>query len=208
MFKHLWVTAASVAALASATPAFAQDNSLAGFRIEALAGWDNFSAGSRQSNSKDDIVFGGAAGYDFQFGNIVVGPEAEITGSGVSSTSLAVLNPSDYLRIEATRDLYVGARIGYAFTPKIMVYAKGGYSNLLVKTRYNPGIPGYTGEDRRSSDTDGYRFGAGLEYQFDRNIYAKGEYRYSHYGAIGEHNPDFNIDTDRNQIILGVGYRF
>jgi outer membrane immunogenic protein len=93
----------------------------------------------------------------------------------------------------------------------MMVYAKGGYTNA----RYDLlGSDGTTNENQRL-DTDGYRVGAGVEYQMGSNAYIKGEYRYSNYsrGEIdfeGE-TPDtnrFDIDTDRHQVVVGVGMRF
>jgi len=208
MRRFLLLTIAAVSTVAAATPAFAQDDTdLSGFRIEAVAGWDNFSTGHGNSTSKDDIVWGFGAGYDFQTSGVVIGVEGEVTWTGVDATAFGVLTPSDSLRLEAARDLYIGARVGVPFTPQFLGYVKGGYTNLLIESTYNPANLGGVIEDS-SSDTSGYRFGAGIEYRFNPNFSVKGEYRYSHYSAIGEHNPDFNIDTDRNQILIGVGYHF
>ena len=187
-----------------AVPASAQDDaSFTGPRIEAIAGWDNFSAGHGESDSKDDVVFGGAVGFDYQMQNIVVGGELELTGSGTSATIQRQTIPSDLLRVEADRDLYIGARLGYAFTPGFLGYVKAGYTNLRVESTYRPGVPGRSiVED--SADSDGFRAGLGLEYRFSGGLYAKGEYRYSHYGDIR----GYDLDVDRNQIVVGLGYRF
>ncbi len=73
---------------------------------------------------------------------------------------------------------------------------------------------GVEAELRENFELDGWRLGAGIEQAIGTNSYAKLEYRYSNYlnanfeysnGAITE---DFDIDTDRHQIAVGVGFRF
>ena len=54
------------------------------------------------------------------------------------------------------------------------------------------------------SDLDGYRVGAGLEYNITPSAYVKGEYRYSHYGDLD----GIDIDLDRHQLMAGFGFRF
>src|SRR3546814_18059784 len=61
---------------------------------------------------------------------------------------------------------------------------------------------------------DGYRLGAGVEQKVGSNAYAKVEYRYSNYGdarlefANGGNTDNFSVDTDRHQVVAGVGWRF
>jgi outer membrane immunogenic protein len=190
---------------AVAVPALAQngDPDFTGAHVEGIVGWDNFSAGSGESDSKDDLVFGGALGYDFEAGGVVIGAEVEFTGSGVSASTPALNVPSDNFRLEGDRDIYVGARLGYAATANWLIYAKAGYTNLRVETTYEAGVSGAVITEN-AADTGGLRVGAGLEYKFNGGLYVKGEYRYSHYGDIA----DYDIDVDRNQIVIGMGYRF
>lgn len=188
-----------------ATPALAQSGNFTGFHVEAGLGWDNFSpgGGNGTSDSKDDIVYGGGIGYDFETGGFVLGIDSELTGSGVSADWVGVRNPGDTLHAKATRDIYVGVKAGYVFSPHWLAYLKGGYTNLNFDTTYNPNLLGSTPVE---SDTgnDGYRLGIGLQYDFG-GPYAKLEYRYSHYGDnIGA----FDVDLDRNQVLIGLGYRF
>lgn len=195
----IFLVAAGFAAPASAQ----EDGSFTGPRVEAIAGWDNFSAGHGGSDSEDDFVFGGAIGYDYQMQNIVVGAELELTGAGTSSTVRSYMTPSDLFRVEADRDIYIGARLGYAFTPQFLGYVKAGYTNLRIESTYIPSVPGQNTIDD-AADSDGFRAGLGLEYRFSQGFYAKGEYRYSHYGDVR----GYDLDVDRNQIVVGLGYRF
>jgi len=58
--------------------------------------------------------------------------------------------------------------------------------------------------DARLTNLDGFRVGAGLEYNISPTTYVKGEYRYSHYGDVD----GYDIDLDRHQLVGGVGIRF
>ena len=83
-----------------------------------------------QTVSADGLTYGGDVGYDVQSGRWVFGAEGEVTGSTAKVTN----NPSaagalGYGRVKAGRDLYAGARIGYAVAPRTLIYAKGGYTN-------------------------------------------------------------------------------
>jgi outer membrane immunogenic protein len=197
--------AALAASTALAAPAFAQeagpDSSFTGPRAEVITGWDRVDDNSLNgANGTDGVVFGGAVGYDFQIGQAVLGFEGEATGATTKQTAPNVLVVGDQLRVKAGRDLYVGGRIGVAVTPNALIYAKGGYTNAQVDTRYTSGAT--TIED--SETLDGWRAGAGVEVKLTGNFYVKGEYRYSNYTqASGS-----AIDLDRHQVVGGVGVRF
>ena len=58
------------------------------------------------------------------------------------------------------------------------------------------------------------RAGAGLEYAINPRTFMNVEYRYSNYGkarfeyADGSNTNNFDVDTDRHQVVAGVGMRF
>jgi outer membrane immunogenic protein len=197
----LAVSAFALAAFAS--PAFAQDDpdsSFTGPRAEAVVGWDKVDTNVPNGDSKDGVVFGGAAGYDFQAGKAVIGFEGEATGATTKDSTTGLVVPGDSYRIKAGRDLYVGGRVGFVAGDKALIYAKGGYTNARVSTRYTSGATTTEGHD----DLDGWRAGAGVEYKLSRNIYAKGEYRFSKYGDID----GTGVDVKRHQVVGGLGVRF
>jgi len=217
------LAAASLAALA-ATPALAQSApsdpatpEFNGPRAGILLGYDRVQPGQiansniDDSNSADGLTYGGDVGYDIQSGRWVFGAEGEVTGS----TSKVTNNPSaagalGYGRVKAGRDLYAGARIGYAVAPRTLLYAKGGYTNQRLDLVASDGAT-QTGQH---FNLDGWRAGAGLEQKLGRNTYAKIEYRYSNYGNArleypsGGNTNNFSVDTDRHQAVVGVGFRF
>ena len=223
--KTISTLAAAGTVLALATPALAQEGSpaasFAGPKVEAILGYDHNRSGSTKDidtnadikQSIDGLLYGAAVGYDAAVGtNLTIGAEAELTGSTAKwDNNNGVPNTFNLGRVKAGRDIYVGGRVGYAISPVTLIYLKGGYTNA----RYNLlGTDGSVSE-RQRLDTDGYRVGAGVEQKFGENMYGKIEYRYSRYGKgefdFNGNTPDssrFNLDTDRHQVVVGVGMRF
>ena len=192
---------AALAASAMTTPAFAQDTTFTGPRVEALVGYDSASDGTDgDAGSSDGVTYGGAIGYDVQIGGAVIGAEAELTGSSVDTRADNLLVAGDRLVVDMGRDIYLGARAGVAITPSTLLYVKGGYTNAQVDTTYE--TP--TSRTEINEDMEGFRVGAGAEFKLASNMYLKGEYRYSNYGKID----GYDIDVDRHQVVAGVGIRF
>ena len=193
------------AAAAAATPALATAQTVAGpftgARAEGVLGYDALSDGNDQdSSSSNGIVYGVAVGYDFQAGPVLAGVEGEITGSTTDTRTDDLVAAGDRFRLDAGRDLYLGGRVGYAVTPQALLYAKGGYTNAQLDVKYDAGAVSV----RDHADLDGFRVGAGVEYQMRGNTFIKGEYRYSNYSEVD----GYDADVDRNQIVAGLGFRF
>ena len=224
MQKFLVTAATAALGLGFAAPAFAQDGpppapsgAFDGPRVGVLLGYDKLQPGRGpnsdiDSNRKaDGLLYGGDIGYDKDLGQIVIGVEGEVTGStGKVTNAPSSAAALGYGRVKQGRDLYAGVRVGYKVSPTTLVYAKGGYTNGRLDLTASDGVT-QTGQH---FNLDGYRVGAGVEEAIGRNTYAKIEYRYSNYGnarleyANGANTNNFDVDTDRHQIAVGVGYRF
>lgn len=196
--------------LAAASPALAQEQApFTGPRVEALVGYDNLSGGDDGvDDSVDGLAYGLGLGYDVQMGGATLGIEGEVMGSTTKLRGYDIDVPGDSARLRAGRDLYIGARVGYAVAPATLVYLKGGYTNGKLNARYYTPDGGYF-EDGQT--LDGWRVGAGVEQKFNvfgPGGYVKAEYRYSNYSNlnIGDFNAD--VDVDRHQFVAGVGVRF
>lgn len=152
------------AALAASTPVMAADNSnFVGVRAEATAGFNDITA----SPDVNNIVYGAAIGFDVPLGdNFIAGVEA---------------NSSNVFEDE--RQIGAAARVGYAFNPHVMAYAKAGYNNY---------------RDVFSRELDGATVGGGLEFAFSKNVYTKVEYKYS----------DFDQGVGSHAGLVGLGLRF
>ena len=190
---------------ALATPAFAQENApFTGPHIEALVGYDDVADGD------GDLMYGVVAGYDFQMGGVIAGIEGEFADSDVNGAANDLFATGDSFRLNTDRDLYVGARLGFAVSPSTMIYAKGGYTNAKFEGRFDNGAGTIF---NNGVTADGYRIGAGMEQKFNLlgpSGFIKAEYRYSNYKNldIGENDYDRQIDVDRHQAVIGLGVRF
>jgi len=186
------IVVAALFAASAAAPALAQDRApFTGARVEGLAGWDRV-----QNNGHDDgLTYGLGAGYDFQTGMGLVGVEAEASDSGVKQCSGSRTVADPRLCAKAGRDLYVGGRVGTVIGGKTLLYAKAGYTNARAKLTANDGSGQVT---LGSTDLDGVRVGAGVEYALGTNAFVKTEYRYSNYEA----------GFERHQLLGGFGFRF
>lgn len=193
---------AALFAATAATPALAQDKApFTGLRAEGIIGYDRLSDGSGQdAGSSDGVLYGGQLGYDFQAGRAIFGIEGEVTGATTDTRADSLVTAGDRLTLDAGRDLYVGGRLGVAVTPRAMLYAKAGYTNAQVDVEYRAGAT----TTRTKSELDGYRVGAGVEYQLTPQFHLKGEYRYSNYSSVD----GYDTDVDRHQLLAGVGVRF
>lgn len=204
MRKLALVTTAAAFGAMLATPALAQDAPFGGARLEALAGYDNVQdGGDGDSEGRNGFAYGALLGYDIQRGSTVFGVEGEVTDATTSARSYNEFATGDRFSVDANRDLYVGGRVGYAISPLALLYAKAGYTNAGIESRYTSGATG-AAEVVDKVNLDGFRVGAGLEYNFSPTAFVKGEYRYSHYGKLD----DYDIDLDRHQLMAGVGIRF
>jgi len=211
--------ATTAALTVSAAPALAQTNpTFTGPRVEATLGYDHTGAGSSVSNDNgrddqkiDGLLYGGGIGYDIATSdNIVLGAEAELTGSTSKSGRNDYTSDFGFGRVKQGRDIYVGGRVGYVVAPTTMLYAKGGYTNAKLNV--------LAGDTNQTTDTDfnldGWRIGAGAEHAVGPNSYAKLEYRYSNYErsnidyATGGTSSRFDVDTDRHQVVASYGFRF
>lgn len=213
------LVAALLTGSAVATPALAQDTNptFTGPRVEAILGYDHIGAGSdvdnengRDDQSIDGLLYGVGVGYDVALGGAVLGVEGEITDSTAKSDRYDLTDQFGFGRVSAGRDLYIGARAGFLANPQTLLYVKGGYTNQKLSV--------LAGDTNQQTDTafklDGWRIGGGVERAIGTNSFAKVEYRYSKYDSAhidymdGATSSEFDVDTDRHQVVASVGYRF
>ena len=192
MRKYLF---AALVAGTIATPAFAQDGNLSGFRVEGLVGYDRPSIADEHASG---VLYGVGAGYDSQSGNVVLGIEGEATESTGDERFTGVSLPGDELRVSAGRDFYVGGRVGAVVGGNTLLYAKAGYTNARVRVDYEDGTAGTISDFTDATDLDGVRGGVGAQFGIGSNAYVRTEYRYSNY----------QDGVDRHQVVGGFGFRF
>ena len=189
-----------------ATPAFAQDATpFTGPYVGGVLGLDSVELESGGLEGNDEgTLYGGVIGYDMNLGGFIVGVEGEYTESAVSQSQRDILIAGDQASLNAGRNLYAGARLGYQIDPNAMLYVKGGYTNAKASLLYDDNA-GTTFSE--SDKLDGYRVGGGLEASAN-NMFVRLEYRYSDYGKYESSSLVSNIETSRHQGVVMAGIRF
>jgi outer membrane immunogenic protein len=129
----------------------------------------------------DGVEAGVRAGYDMQFGDIVVGALAEYTVNSAQDTVTGFsTTPAFY---SFTRELEstaaVRAKLGYAAGPAL-VYGTGGYAYGKFENRFltSNQANSFT-ETSETTDGDGWQAGGGVEYALGRGLTVSGEYLYT-----------------------------
>ena len=160
--------------------------------------WD--STGS--FNTSGGLV-GGTVGYNYQFGQAVVGVEGDIDWADINGTT----NTACPLGCKTTDNWLstVRGRLGYA-ADRFMPFVTGGaaFGDIRAST------PGFAGA---SNTNAGWTVGAGLEFAIAGNWTAKAEYLYVDLGkfncgiSCGAAATD-NVSFTTNLVRAGVNYRF
>ena len=124
------------------------------------------------------------ANFSAPSGRLVLGIEGEV----LESTAGECIGT---LCVDASRDFYIGGRIGAVVAPRVLVYGKVGYSNARVDVT-DTNVDDHT-------NLDGIRAGAGVEWQFRNSpLSIRAEYRYTNY----------ELGVERHQGTLGLAFRF
>lgn len=189
--------AAALVAAGSASPVFAQEpepaaKAAAGFRVEAITGYEDASFDSVRNGS--GLIYGVGVGYDIAAGRFRFGLEAEASDSTAKDCSVFGGNT---ICSRAGRDLYAGARAGGMISDNVLLYAKAGYTNFRSSNRF---IPAGGATLVVHPEFDGLRLGAGTEIAVGARTFVKAEYRFSNYEA--------SQSFDRHQGVVGFGLRF
>ena len=151
--------------------------------------------GTGCKKDNDGVEAGVRAGYDWQFGNFVVGALAEYSVNNVQDSVTGFSTTPAYYTF--TRELQSTAaarlKLGYAMGPAL-VYGTGGYAygKFENKFRTSNTANSFT-ETTESDDGDGWQAGGGVEYALGRGLTVSGEYLYT------------SLDVDSPVIRVGQG---
>lgn len=138
------------------------------------------------------------AGHNWQSGNVVYGLEADLEASGVKGD---LTTYSYALPIQGS----ARARLGWAFD-RALVYGTGGVAVASIATDY----VGVGASHVRA----GWTVGAGLDYAFSDNLFARLEYRYVDFAgftdvvAFGRNTMAFSNDPNEHLVHVGIAYKF
>jgi len=198
MTRSLVAAFALASASFVAVPAFAAP--FQGPYVGIEAGVDHDHAGRTRgidAHRGQTAFSGGAiAGYDYKLTpRVVVGAEAS-ADFGVHD-AIAGTSAGDPASIDPQRQINVTARAGYLVTPKTLVYARAGVSDVRVHNTIGQQAEAIS----RTNDLIGWTVGGGGERALTSNVSARIEYRYT---ELGQSHGRF----DRQQVLLGLAYHF
>lgn len=146
-------------------------------------------------------IYGGFVGYNWQFGSVVAGVEADFSGADLRATSNTFIQKTDELASAR-------ARLGYVLVPSLLAYATGGggWGHTTLTTTQNTTIPGTSS----SISPFGWVAGGGLEYRIFGPVIARGEYL--HYGLQNKTFnfpvPAPNVSESVDIVRGGLSYKF
>jgi outer membrane immunogenic protein len=137
------------------------------------------------SETDSGVVGGGQVGCDYQFGGgFVIGIQGQfdwgdLRGSHPSGFPFGGFNMNDTTRSFQT----LTGRLGYAFTPGLLAYAKGGAAWVQNSdTLIGVGPPSFLSESA-SWTASGYTVGGGLEWRLAPTWSVFAEYNYMNFGT-------------------------
>jgi outer membrane immunogenic protein len=146
-------------------------------------------------------LIGGHAGYNWQYGSVVAGLEADFDAADLKTT--------DAFGLEQKTDELASARarVGYLFVPNLLAYGTAGVGwGHTTLTDTNGSFTGLTGASAAVSQF-GWVAGAGLEYKLVDHILLRAEYLHYDFGKdtfSGFDNVKETVDTVRG----GLSYKF
>jgi outer membrane immunogenic protein len=154
----------------------------------------------------DDVssgMFGGYAGYNWQYGPWVFGAEGDINGVW-NDKSLTFAGPPP-VTVDIGTDWLASlrARTGYAFD-RTLFFVTGGVAWTKASADFTT-----LGVTFDNSDTlTGWTLGGGVEYAFTDNWIGRAEYRYYDFGNVDGPTALGSVDFQSQTLTVGVAYKF
>ncbi len=162
--------------------------------------------------STDGGFGGGFAGAQKQWGQLVVGIEADWQGASLTGNGPPTLVGITSYTVSTKVKSYnsVRGRLGFA-TDKWLLFVTGGWASARWSTSYafTGGGPFVT----NNASKDGWTAGAGVNYALINNLFLTLEYRYTSLGAstfvdAGANAGEIGNKVNISDVRAGVGLKF
>ncbi len=208
--KALVLVAATVAALATASPADAASMppipfSWTGFYIggqigagiartsSSFSGFDTGDTAPAVSPNGAGLIVGGQVGYNRQFGFWLAGIESDIAGAFIKGNASSI-SPNTFFTVPTEQDINwfgtLRGRLGILPTERLLLFAAGGlaYGGVAVSSISLPVggncVVSSCGAGSASATRTGPTVGGGLEYAWSNYTTFKVEYLYVDLGSL------------------------
>jgi outer membrane immunogenic protein len=171
--------------------------------INGGGGWGPTSVNGSPNLTQTGGLIGGHAGYNWQFGQVVVGVEGDGDAAFLSKDAIITDGAGNFLgtgKVKTESLESIRARLGYVVLPQLLAYGTGGVGFGQSKLTDTLG-------DNASLSQTGWVAGGGLEYKFWGPWI--GRIEYLHYGFDSKTVPlvgpvKESVDTVR----AGLSYKF
>lgn len=191
-----------------------------GFYVGAYAGGNfdgrataSFPTGVSTRATRDGVVGGGLAGYNYQFGRLVVGVEGDVGYSGARGT-VRFPNGVDAFRDETNGYVArVRGRAGFAagnfgFGDTLLFVAGGG---TFTRDRETFSGTAFGGLQTVTSNRNGFNIGGGAEVALTSHIIGRVEYTYDDLGRSNIGLPNGAVSSSKitdNTVRAALEYKF
>jgi len=139
-------------------------------------------------------LFGGHAGYNWQYGSVVAGLEVDFDGADIKQTDAnAFRQKTDELASARTR-------LGYVFFPNLLAYgtAGAGWGHVHISDALG---------NTANANEFGWTAGAGLEYKLVDHVLLRAEYLHYDFGKT-TFNAFDNVKETVDVVRGGLSYKF
>jgi outer membrane immunogenic protein len=169
--------------------------------------WTNLdvSPSGLSSNDLNGGMFGGYAGYNFEYAPWVFGIEGDFNGTWNNSSGVIVGPPAAIVDIGTDWLASIRARVGYSYD-RALIYGTGGVAWTSATADVTTALGTFSGDKTLT----GWTLGGGVEYAFTDNWLGRVEYRY--YGFdnadLDGAGPLGNVDLNSQTVSVGIAYKF
>jgi opacity protein-like surface antigen len=161
-------------------------------------------------------LFGGQAGYNWQYGSIVTGLEIDFSGADISAagsvgTFVSFGGPGTIDRSVKFDELATArARLGYAVLPNLLAYGTGGLAWGHSEFTGSASSTSFSSAESVDTSNFGWAAGAGLEYKVWDHWLVRGEYLHYDFGKTTYSLPiaSINASTTIDVVRGGLSYKF
>jgi outer membrane immunogenic protein len=203
--------------------------------VVALPGTAPIAMDAFASNTQSGFIGGGQIGYNYQYGsNILLGIETDIQGTGIRGTArgggaaTGVGEPDATTRAVGQTGIQGGVdwlgtvrgRIGYLWTPTLLVYGTGGfayggvYANVVQSAYENTYDTNgdyaltntWVGGGRQNQLLTGWTAGGGAEWMFMPNWSLKAEAVYWDLGRMNVQTATFGVSGNASVLANNLGW--
>jgi outer membrane immunogenic protein len=171
-------------------------------------------------------LFGGHAGYNWQYGKVVTGLEVDFDGADIKGTdsvsgvvcpvgiriaAVACQTASLSRTVKFDELATARARLGYALLPDLLAYGTAGiawgHSSMTAALTFGK----FSASEDANANNFGWAGGGGLEYYLGHGFIVRGEYLHydfakTAYGFTGGFSP--NAATAIDVVRGGLSYKF